>query len=49
MIDALTGNTKKKGKKEEKTEVVEKVKEDNSEKFNTVPVPRMSMSRSSRR
>ena len=36
MIDALTGNTKKKGKKEEKTEVVEKVKEDNSEKFNTV-------------
>ena len=36
MIDALTGNTKKKGKKEEKTEVVEKVKEDNSEKFNTL-------------
>ena len=36
MIDALTGNTKKKGKKEEKTERVEKVKEDNSEKFNTV-------------
>ena len=36
MIDALTGNTKKKGKKEEKAEIVEKVKEDNSEKFNTV-------------
>ena len=36
MIDALTGNTKKKGKKEEKTEVVEKVKDDNSEKFNTI-------------
>ena len=36
LIDTLTGNTKKKGKKEEKTEVVEKVKEDNSEKFNTV-------------
>ena len=36
MIDALTGNTKKKGKKEEKTEIVEKVKEDNGEKFNTV-------------
>ena len=36
MIDVLTGNTKKKGKKEEKAEIVEKVKEDNSEKFNTV-------------
>ena len=36
IIDALTGNAKKKGKKEEKTEIVEKVKEDNSEKFNTV-------------
>ena len=36
MIDALTGNTKKKGKKEEKAEIVEKVKDDNSEKFNTV-------------
>ena len=36
MIDALTGNVKKKGKKEEKTEIVEKVKDDNSEKFNTV-------------
>ena len=36
MIDAFTGNTKKKGKKEEKAEIVEKVKEDNSEKFNTV-------------
>ena len=36
MIDALTGNTKKKNKKEEKTEIVEKVKDDNSEKFNTV-------------
>ena len=34
MIDALTGNTKKKGKKEEKTEVVEKVKEAfDSEKY----------------
>ena len=36
MIDALTGNVKKKGKKEEKNEIVEKVKDDNSEKFNTV-------------
>ena len=36
MIDALTGNTKKKNKKKEKAEIVEKVKEDNSEKFNTV-------------
>ena len=36
MIDALTGNTKKKNKKEENTEIVEKVKDDNSEKFNTV-------------
>ena len=36
MIDALTGNVKKKGKKEEKTEIVEKVKDDNYEKFNTV-------------
>jgi len=36
IIDALTSNTKKKGKKEEKAEVVEKVKEDNSDKFNTV-------------
>lgn len=36
IIDALTGNAKKKGKKEKKTEIVEKVKEDNSEKFNTV-------------
>ena len=37
MIDALTGNSRKKSnKKEEKIEVVEKVKEDNSEKFNTV-------------
>ena len=37
MIDALTGNSRKKSnKKEEKTEVVEKAKEDNSEKFNTV-------------
>ena len=36
MIDALTGNTKKKNKKEEKAEIVEKVKDDNSEKFNTV-------------
>lgn len=36
MIDALTGNVRKKGKKEEKPEVVEKVKENNSERFNTV-------------
>lgn len=36
MIDALTGNARKKGKKEEKPEVVEKVKENNSERFNTV-------------
>ena len=36
MIDVLTGNTKKKNKKEEKAEIVEKVKDDNSEKFNTV-------------
>lgn len=36
MIDALTGNTKKKQSPEEKPEVVEKVKETNSEKFNTV-------------
>lgn len=36
MIDALTGNTKKKNKQEEKAEIVEKVKDDNSEKFNTV-------------
>ena len=37
MIDALTGNSRKKSnKKEGKTEVVEKVREDNSEKFNTV-------------
>ena len=37
MIDAITGNSRKKSnKKEEKAEVVEKVKEDNSEKFNTV-------------
>lgn len=35
MIDALTGNTKKQSP-EEKPEVVEKVKETNSEKFNTV-------------
>lgn len=35
MIDALTGNGKKK-KSNEKTEVVEKVKEKNAEKFNTV-------------
>ena len=37
MIDALTGNTKKKNQKpEEKAEIVEKVKDANSEKFNTV-------------
>lgn len=37
MIDALTGNTKKKNRKpEEKAEIVEKVKDANSEKFNTV-------------
>lgn len=37
MIDALTGNTKKKNQKpEEKAEIVEKVKDNNSEKFNTV-------------
>lgn len=36
MIDALTGNGKKKSKANEKTEVVEKVKEKNSEQFNTV-------------
>jgi len=36
MIDALTGNGKKKSKTKEKTEVVEKVKEKNSEQFNTV-------------
>lgn len=37
MIDALTGNTKKKSQKpEEKAEIVEKVKDTNSEKFNTV-------------
>ena len=36
MINALTGNVRKKGKKEEKPEVVEKVKENNSERFNTV-------------
>ena len=37
MIDALTGNNRRtSNKKEEKTEVVEKVKEDNSERFNTV-------------
>lgn len=36
MIDALTGNTKKKQSPEEKPEVVEKAKETNSEKFNTV-------------
>ena len=35
MIDALTGNGKKK-KSNEKTEVVEKVKEKNAEQFNTV-------------
>ncbi|MFW5618161.1 MAG: conjugative transposon protein TraM [Prevotella pectinovora] len=37
MIDALTGNTRRKSnKKEVKAEVVEKVKEDNYERFNTV-------------
>ena len=36
MIDALTGNGKKKSKGNEKTEVVEKVKEKNAEQFNTV-------------
>ena len=37
MIDALTGNTKKKNQKpEEKAEIVEKVKDANSENFNTV-------------
>ena len=36
MIDALTGNGKKKSKANEKTEVVEKVKEKNTEQFNTV-------------
>lgn len=36
MIDALTGNTKKKQKPEEKVEVVEKVKDKNAENFNTV-------------
>ena len=36
MIDALTGNGKKKRKANEKTEVVEKVKEKNAEQFNTV-------------
>lgn len=36
MIDALTGNTKKKQKPEEKAEVVEKVKDKNAESFNTV-------------
>lgn len=36
MIDALTGNGKKKSKANEKTEVVEKVKEKNAEQFNTV-------------
>ncbi len=36
MIDALTGNTKKQQQPEEKAEIVEKVKDANSEKFNTV-------------
>lgn len=36
VIDALTGITKKKQKPEEKAEIVEKVKDANSEKFNTV-------------
>jgi conjugative transposon TraM protein len=36
IIDALTGNGKKKSKANEKTEVVEKVKEKNAEQFNTV-------------
>lgn len=36
MIDALTGNTKRNQKPEEKTEVVEKVKDKNAENFNTV-------------
>ena len=36
MIDALTGNGKKKSKGNEKTEVVEKGKEKNAEQFNTV-------------
>lgn len=37
MIDALTGNTRNKNKKpEEKAEIVKKVKDENSEKFNTV-------------
>lgn len=36
VIDALTGNSKKKRKANEKTEVVEKVKEKNAEQFNTV-------------
>lgn len=36
VIDALTGNTKKKQKAKEKTEIVEKVQEKNAEKFNTV-------------
>lgn len=36
VIDALTGNTKKKQKAKEKTEIVEKVQEKNAEQFNTV-------------
>lgn len=36
VIDALTGKSKKGDKAEEKAEVVEKVKDANSEKFNTV-------------
>lgn len=36
MIDAITGNNKKKQQPEEKPEIVEKVKDTNSEQFNTV-------------
>jgi len=36
VIDALTGNSKKKQKAKEKTEIVEKVQEKNAEQFNTV-------------
>ena len=36
VIDALIGNTKKKQKAKEKTEIVEKVQEKNAEQFNTV-------------
>lgn len=36
VIDALTGNSKKKQKAKEKTEIVEKVQEKNADQFNTV-------------